>query len=229
MTFLKLSLMFLVLSMATFASSTILVLDASGSMDDTLDGSGAMTKIEVAKQAATTFLDSVKPGDEVALIVYYDCSDIRTEVPFTTSLGQIRTVIAGVEPNSNTPLAASIVYASDYAKNSGRTNADIIILTDGEETCDTQEDAIAAAQAAVAGPIRIINVVGFAIADNSGGTSDLEALAAAGKGKYYAAADANQLAASLTQAYQGSSAGSCCVPFFALGAIACAAALHGRK
>lgn len=225
MNVLKLFLMFLALSMATFATSTILVLDASGSMSDTLAGS-SVVKIDAAKQAANTFLNNVRAGDEVALIVYYDCSDIKTEVPFTTDMNQIRTFIAGVEPDSSTPLAASIDFAAGYARDSGRTGANIIILTDGEETCDSQSDAVAAAQNAVAGPVHIINVVGFAIDTNSEEYANLQQLATAGNGKYYSADNADQLASSLTEAYRGS---SCCVPFFALGAIACAAVLRGRK
>jgi len=211
------------------ASSTILVLDASGSMDDVVSGS-ALKKIDVAKEAGNTFLNNVKSGDEVALIVFYDCNDIKTEVPFTTDLQQIRTKMASVMPDSNTPIAGSIVYAANYATSSGRSGAGMIVLTDGEETCDYQSDAVAAAQnVTTSGPIKIINVVGFDISNSSSAQQDLQEIATAGGGKYYSAQDAGQLASSLTQAYQSGSNGACCLPSLGLPALVGAAFFYSRK
>jgi len=211
------------------ASSTILVLDASGSMDDVVSGS-ALKKIDVAKEAGNTFLNNVKSGDEVALIVFYDCNDIKTEVPFTTDLAQIRTKMASVMPDSNTPIAGSIVYAANYATSSGRSGAGMIVLTDGEETCDYQSDAVAAAKnVTTSGPIKIINVVGFDISNSSSAQQDLQAIATAGGGKYYPAQDAGQLASSLTQAYQSASGGACCLPSLGLPALIGAALFYSRK
>lgn len=213
MKILKFCMLFFALSLIVVASSTVLILDASGSMDDTL--SSGKTKMETAKEAANTFLNNVRSGDEVALIVYYDCDQILTEVPFTTDLQQIRTKIATVQPDSYTPIARALTFAGQYAQSSGRTGATIILLTDGEETCDSQSDAVTAAQNTVAGPIKVINVVGFTIADGSVAYQDLNEIASAGKGKYYPAQDADQLASSLTQAYNDGG-GSCCGPAFML-------------
>lgn len=214
MKILKLCMVFFALSLFVFATSTVLILDASGSMEETLDS--GKTRIDTAKEAANVFLNNVRSGDEVALIVYYDCDDIKTEVPFTTDLAQIRTKIATVEPDSWTPIARALTYAGQYASNSGRTGANIILLTDGEETCDSQSDAVSAAQNTVAGPIKVINVVGFAISNSSGAYQDLIEIAAAGKGKYYPAQDADELASSLTQAYNEGGGGICCLPAFML-------------
>ncbi|MFH1785152.1 MAG: vWA domain-containing protein [Candidatus Micrarchaeota archaeon] len=227
MNILKLFLVFISLSILVSASSTILVLDASGSMDEY---SGNSTKMTIAKQAAYEFLDNVKYGDEVALIVYYDCDDIVTEVPFTTNMQSIKTKIASVEAESYTPIAASITYAASYAQSSGRSGAGIIILTDGEETCDSQSDAVTAAQTAVTGgPIKIINVVGFDISSSSTGYTNLQQIAQAGGGKYYPANDADELSSSLTQAYDDSSGVSCCGPMFMLLGLVGASVFFGRN
>lgn len=211
MKILKFCMVFFALSLFVFATSTVLILDASGSMEESL--SSGKTRIDTAKEAANVFLNNVRSGDEVALIVYYDCDDIRTEVPFTTDLQQIRTKLATVEPDSYTPIARALTYAGQYVLTSGKSGATIILLTDGEETCDSQSDAVAAAKSTVAGPIKVINVVGFAISDGSVAYQDLTEIASAGKGKYYPAQDSDQLASSLTQAYNDSG-GSCCAPAF---------------
>ncbi len=209
------------------AASTILILDASGSMDDTV--ASGQRKIDVAKEAGNTFLDNVRPGDEVALIVFYDCGDIETTVPFTTDMQSVKGAMADVEPYSNTPIADSIVYASDYAQSSGRGGAQVILLTDGEETCKTQDDAInAASSATTGGGIKIINVVGLGIDQSSTAYTDLQAISAAGKGKYYEANDVGTLTSSLTQAYNDTGAG-CCVPTALLPGIVVAAFVYSRK
>ncbi len=219
MNLLKILLMLFMVGTIVSASSTILVLDASGSMDDTVSGSGGQKKIEIAKEAGNTFLNNVRSGDEVALIVFYDCNDIQTVVPFTTDTQSIRTAMAGVQPDSSTPIARAIDYAASYAVSSGRSGAGLIVLTDGEETCDSQAIAVTAAQNAIStGGVKIVNVVGFDIASGTS-ASNLQEIATAGGGTYYPASDANQLSSSLTQAYNANSGETCCVPaaiFFVL-------------
>jgi len=226
MNVLRVLLVFLALGTLAFASSTILIFDASGSMADSVSGTGK-TKIEIAKEAGNTFLNNVNSGDEVALIVFYDCGDIKTEVPFTTDFQQIRDKMAGLTPQSSTPIAKSIDYAANYAQTSGKSGAAIIILTDGEETCDSHSDAVTSAQNAVSGgAVKIINVVGFTVGNTT--STNLQEIATAGKGNYYGANDAGQLAASLTQAYQSGS-GTCCLPSMGLPALVGAAIFFSRK
>jgi len=223
----KLLLVFLALGTLAFATSTILIFDDSGSMANTITGSSS-TKIDMAKQAGNTFLNNVKPGDEVSLIVFYDCGDIRTEVPFTTDMQPIRDKIAGLTPQSSTPIAASIDYASSYAQTSGRGGAQIILLTDGEETCDSQQDAVTAASNAVANNIKVINVVGLGLDPTSTEATNDQAIATAGKGNYYGANDVGSLSSSLTQAY-GNTGSACCLPSLALPGVVLAAVFYSRK
>ncbi len=98
---------------------------------------------------------------------------------------------------AKTPLGRSIeLAASDLADVDGERV--LIVLTDGEETCDG--DAAAAIQGLRdrGWDIRV-NIVGFAIGD-----ADLEAVfqswAAIGGGNYFGAADGGELAEALTRA-----------------------------
>jgi len=228
MNFAKVLFMLFLVCTLSAATSTILILDASGSMDDTAPGSSER-KIDVAKDAAYTLLNNVNSGDEIALIVFYDCNDIQTVVDYTTDMSAIRSALSPIEPYSSTPIADSIIYASGYAQSSGRSNSNIIILTDGEETCGSQSDAIAAAQNVTSyGGVKVINVVGFDIQGSSAGKS-LEDIATAGKGQYYSANDSSQLANSLTQAYTGGNSSSCCAPAALLGVVLVGAFLYNRK
>jgi len=224
----KLLLVFLALGTLAFATSTILIFDDSGSMADTTSGSST-AKIDMAKQAANTFLNNVRSGDEVSLIVFYDCGDITTEVPFTTDVQQIRDKIDGLTPQYSTPIAKSIDYASSYAQTSGRSGAQIILLTDGEETCDSQQDAVTAATNAVANNIRVINVVGLGLDPTSTEAANDQQIATAGKGQYYGANDVGSLTSSLNQAYGNSGGSTCCLPSLALPGVVLAAVFYSRK
>jgi Ca-activated chloride channel family protein len=221
MNLLKIFVMLIVVAGLSSAASTILVLDASGSMDYSVSGS-SKTKIEVAKDAANTLLNNIPYGDEVALVVFYDCNDIRTVVDYTTDMQTIKNALIPIQPDSSTPISGAIDYAANYASTSGKYGSSIIVLTDGEETCDSQSDAVASAQTAVAGGIKIINVVGFDIQGSTAAT-DLQAIATAGGGQYYPADNANQLSSSLQQAYYGNNNydydDNCCAPAAMMGLV----------
>lgn len=116
-------------SSGSIANSIILLFDASGSMADN-------NKIDSAKAAARTFLTSrVQPGDELALIVFYDCSSIVVEQPFTTDMSSLISKIDGIQPTGSTPLYAAVSFARDYMKNASGAKKKIIQFTDGIETC----------------------------------------------------------------------------------------------
>jgi hypothetical protein len=120
------------------AQSICILLDASGSMKDD-------NKMEQAKASATRVLKRLGPQTEVALIVYYDCGSITVEAEFTTDKDKVLAILPRIQPSGGTPLAAGTSFAKDYMrKHAAGSRLDLIILTDGEETCDG--DPIAAAR-----------------------------------------------------------------------------------
>lgn len=205
----------LVVASTTLAASTVLLFDASGSMSDyiTQKNGSKIKKIDAAKEAAYYLLDQVSTGDEIALIVFYSCSSIKTEVGFTTNTRTIKNKISGLRPTGGTPIAKSIKYADTYIGNSGKSGASIVLLTDGEETC-SGNPVSAASNATHAGNVNILNVVGFDIKKGSTAETKLKAVASAGNGKYYPAEDKQQLKSALTSAYKGGKTGGnlCCLP-----------------
>ena len=111
------------------AHSICILLDASGSMGDD-------NKMEQAKASASRVLRRLGKQTEVALIVYYDCSNIKVEHKFTTDVSKIIAILPNIHPSGSTPLAGGTAFAKDYMrKHASGTKLDLIVLTDGEETC----------------------------------------------------------------------------------------------
>lgn len=197
---------------AVFARPTLIIIDASGSMEDYLPD-GTM-KIDAAKTAAKQIVQSA--NDEIALMTYDDCDyggdptygPIRVVVNFTMNKQILIQQIDAIEPWGSTPIADSIKEGSKYVATTGQ-DAGIVLLTDGEETCgylDSQEIADLAATSGVS----IVNIVGFQL-DNYTQAQMAEVAEATG-GSYYDATDVASLTYSLQQAY-GSASGSdlvCC-------------------
>jgi Mg-chelatase subunit ChlD len=189
--------------------SVILVIDASGSMDG--------TKIQEAKAAAKNLLQSMGVGQEVGLLVFYDCGAI-TWHPFSTDFASFLPIVDAIYASGGTPLGASIRTAGGHmsAEASGREGV-IIVLTDGGESCgDNPVDAASSvyqmtlprkiSYAPMSLPVAyadggdiLVSVIGFDIGDATV-EEQLRAIAEAGGGQYFAASDVDELSTALKQA-----------------------------
>jgi len=181
------------------------ILDASGSM---LQRIGDERRIAIARETLTGLVSETIPtGTGFALRVFghREADSCRTdlEVPLgPLDPAQANSVIASVNAMNlaKTPLGRSIELAASDLEGVGGQRV-LIVLTDGEETCDG--DAAAAIQHLrdLGWDIRV-NIVGFAIDD-----ADLEATfqswAAIGGGTYFSAADQEELADALSRAVTG--------------------------
>jgi len=175
--------------------SVILVIDASGSMEG-YNENRSQRKIDDAKEAATAGLVGLDERTEVALIVFYDCSIIILETPFTTDLDLVRSEISKITPQGKTPLADSIDMAVNYMKrNASGTEGTIILLTDGGESC--YGDAVAAAD-----HVKEIRInCRFQVVDyGSDSEEELKQIAEAGGGHYYSPKDKEELSEHMKKA-----------------------------
>ncbi len=146
----------------------VLVLDASGSMWNRMEGD--ITRIEVARDVIDEYLQGRDPEVPLSVLAYGhnrrgDCGDI--EVIAAMELQDADTLadqIRALNPQGMTPIAESLRLAAEQIPRTAEA-ADIILVTDGLETCDGDPCAEAARLAEQGLAIRA-HVVGFGLTDS---------------------------------------------------------------
>lgn len=179
-----------------------IVLDASGSM---LQRLGNVRRIEIARQALGALAANGVPANtNVALRVFGQggagscASDVVLPLApldaraFTAAVGAVKPV-----DGAKTPIGESLRLAG--ADLAGVAEPKLIVLvTDGEETCDGDPEAEIAKLRAAGLDVRV-NIVGFAI-DDAGLKETFARWAAAGGGGFFDAGDARALDEALERA-----------------------------
>lgn len=183
-------------------TNLVLVMDASGSMSAQISGGN---KMEVAKKSARKFIKSLDPKTNVGLIVYgHKGSNQRADRNVSCAgaevvqdiapinAGALQSKIDTLRATGWTPIGASLLKAREMLARypSDKYRNIIVLISDGEETCGGNPVQIA--QEISQSNIKVItNAIGFGV----GGSAEkqLKAIAANGKGKYYAAHSANEL------------------------------------
>jgi hypothetical protein len=191
-----------------------LVFDASGSMAEDIGGE---TKIEAARRAMEQVingLDASKPNLNVGFRVFGHEGD-NTEAGRAQSCQSTEQLVplAGVdtallrqqsntwEPTGWTPISLALQEAGAALPASGQNVRNVIILvTDGEETCDGDPCAVAEALAASEAEVRI-DVVGFGLTPAVADT--LRCIHNNSDGTYVDAQDSATLAQGLEELIQG--------------------------
>jgi hypothetical protein len=109
--------------------SVALLLDASGSMDE-------QGRMVAAKASARQVIGQMTGKVEVALIVFYECGDVRVAAEFTTDPAPLLAALEPVAPSGGTPLAEGISFAKEYLRTKGKgASRRLVVLTDGAESC----------------------------------------------------------------------------------------------
>lgn len=163
------TLLFVLITMSASAQDrgTILVLDGSGSMWAELPE--GRSRIEVARDVLSDFLSARDAAQPLGVIAYGhnrsgDCSDIETIAPMAIHDGQdLGLRLRALMPRGKTPLADALRRAAAEIP-SAAEEADIVLVTDGLETCGGDPCAVAAELAAQGVPIRA-HVVGFGLTE----------------------------------------------------------------
>lgn len=126
-------------------NSIVLLIDCSGSMQG--------NKIENAKDSAQKAIDAMDEKTEVAIITFKDCpGSIAVISPFTmvtaSSRTEIKDKIAAIGAGGMTPLAKAVAFAGNYLHSQGSgKELNLIVLSDGEETCEKPDAPAAAVRA----------------------------------------------------------------------------------
>ena len=164
------------LSMTALAEKqTMIVFDASGSMWGQIDGTA---KITMARDAMDQISQQFTPEDQVGLMVYGhrqkgDCQDIELVVPIgTNNATDIVNQVNAIKPKGKTPISRSLQMATEALKISENA-AEVVLITDGLETCDMNPCDVAA-EAESLGIDFTAHVIGFDLtSDEAKQVSDL--------------------------------------------------------
>lgn len=132
------------------ASNLLFILDASGSMNGQIDG---RAKMQIARRALSKLIGDLPSDSSVGLMTYGHrvspraqgaCSDIQLLVPIAKD--QVRAVtglMSAIEPRGKTPIAGSLALAPAAFRGHEGGNNNIVLISDGIETCDGDPCAIA--------------------------------------------------------------------------------------
>lgn len=176
-----------------------LILDGSGSMWQKLPDQ--TFKIEAAKSVLREFVQKDFSGYELAFRVYGhrrkdDCTDSELIVPFgapAAVIPKLQAFMDRVNPTGKTPITYSLRQAlSDFGDRSG----EIILISDGIETCD--EDPCALVRAWQEKNVALkVHVVGLGLDEKS--KNALQCISEAAGTEYHDANSAGELAESLSE------------------------------
>ncbi len=181
-------------------NAALLILDASGSMLQRLEG---RRRIDVARDVLTEAVaDTLPAGMPVALRVFghREPGTCRTDLVMPLQPldpEAVRDTLAGITAKNlaRTPIADSLSKVrSDLSGVTGRRV--VVLITDGEETCDGDPAAVIA-KLEEQGIEFTLNIVGLAIQDT--GTAQMfRQWAELGGGAYFAATDSAELRRSVS-------------------------------
>ena len=187
------------------SKAIMIVLDSSGSMAEPAPGSN--TKMLAAKQVLEQVLSKIDTSIPVGLRVYGSsknpmsemeaCSDsVLLVPPGTGNRAQMVNKLRELKPNGATPISYAIQQAVNDLKFVNVKYKNIVLISDGMETCG--RDPCALAEALKANNIDMqFNVVGFGVGNDWQAKAQLKCVAAATSGKYYDADSAGQLSNSI--------------------------------
>lgn len=184
----------------------LLLLDSSGSMKE--PAAGGTTKIEAARDALSAVVDGLPDDADVGLRVFGAtvfsrtdagaCQDTQLVVPpGTGNRDELRSAVTGYEPYGETPIPAALRAAA--ADLGGEGHRSIVLVSDGESTCDPDPCQVAKEITAQGIDLKV-DVVGLSVSGKA--RRQLRCIAANGGGAYYDADDAGDITESLTDAAQ---------------------------
>lgn len=168
-------------------NSFVILLDVSGSMGDPSSADPSQEKLEVALSAIDQALSSVDNSVQLGLRTFSGCSTNDTTLLASVApadaahVAGIRSNLNGVTANGETNISNALLQAvDDLPATSQRT---ILLVSDGEDTCDT--DPCATASAIIASGVDVrVNTIGFETAGISDAEAELQCIAQSTGGEF---------------------------------------------
>jgi VWFA-related protein len=112
--------------------SSVLVLDHSGSMRDRASSSDQLRKIEALHQAASRFVDLIRPNAQTTLLPF--SSEVESPRPFSQDKEFLKRQIRDLKPSGRTKLYdAAFAGIETLVAENPRGRKAVVILTDGRD------------------------------------------------------------------------------------------------
>ncbi|AQR74263.1 VWA domain-containing protein [Sphingomonas sp. LM7] len=168
----------------------VVAIDGSGSMAGRI---GGQTKLDLAREAATRFVDGLPSSVEASLLVFgqqgdnseagkaKSCAGVDLLAHMSNDRAALGAAVSRVRAVGWTPLAAGLARAETLLARSSTEGEQVIyVVSDGEETCGG--DPVATARRINSGKtLAIVNIIGFglpsseaavlkAVSDSGGGS-----------------------------------------------------------
>lgn len=173
------------------------VIDSSGSMKALVEGK---TKMDTAKQVFNDLAETLPPNSKIGLLAYghrskNDCKDTELLIPLSPFQADLfRQKVQNLQPLGQTPISYSLRQSAENLRGKPGTKS-IILISDGEETC--QEDPCAVAAELKKAEIELqIHVIGFGI-EKAATKKQLACIAETTGGTYTDATNAQELKTTL--------------------------------
>ncbi|NNH73433.1 VWA domain-containing protein [Nocardia uniformis] len=151
---------------------TMLVLDASGSMNAADPGGGS--KMDAAKTAVRNFVGTAPAESKVGLTVYgtgtgssdaeqaAGCQDVRVlREAQTIDKGVLTSAVDGIVASGYTPIGTSLRTAAAALPQSGPRS--IVLVSDGEDTCAPPDPCEVARELNQQGAKVVVHAIGFGV------------------------------------------------------------------
>jgi Ca-activated chloride channel homolog len=173
-------------------SNLTLILDASGSMWGKIDGK---TKIGIAKEVMEELINGLPDTMEVGLVAYGhrrkgDCKDVEELVKLSRlDKKALINKIRAIQPKGKTPMALALKQTVSQLKDQ-KGDVIVVLVSDGKETCDEDPCGIVSSLKKANKHFKLY-VIGFDVTKQE--REQLDCMARAGGGVYYAAKDADEL------------------------------------
>lgn len=195
-------------SPALTQTSTLLVLDASGSMNAKLpDG---QTRIDAARKAVADLVARMDGGTRLGLRAYghqssapqKDCKDTALLVGFAPTASNRDEVVArtqAIQARGYTPITHALTAAAQDIGQEESAERIVVLVSDGQETC-ASDPCVAARALAAADARLVIHTIGFGV--GAAARTQLQCIANVARGSYFDANSAASLATTLSRAAQ---------------------------
>jgi Ca-activated chloride channel homolog len=183
------------------ARSIMLILDASGSMNDRMNGSNRM---KIAISQLDKFVKSLPSDTKMGLVAYGNripgCDSARLYSPLKQGGGKdILAKLPLFFPAGSTPIARTLELVNKHIL-AGHPNTEIILVSDGIESCDGDPVAVVRKIQEQSPNVRI-HVLGLDVPGHE--ERELQFLATAGSGKYFSVRNEMAMNDALTSIWSG--------------------------